>query len=185
MKKKNSIWLVLLIAVGLTSCNQSPSLQGYYVEKLEDPSFLIVNIPIELNSLFNEDLTLKEKKIIESVGKLNLLFYRKKEGEDEEYKNELFKLNTILSQARYQHLMDFKAFDKAKGSFLFEGEIDQVEEGIVFLSSEKMGFGVLRMIGTDINPTQLMQLAKKIDTSKLENQIKSSVGSFFKDEESL
>ncbi|MEK9614328.1 MAG: DUF4252 domain-containing protein, partial [Flavobacteriaceae bacterium] len=176
---------VLLIAVGLSSCNQSPSLQGYYVEKLEDPSFLIVNIPVQLKTLFNEDLTLEENKVIESVGKLNLLFYQKKEGKEDEYKNELLTLNSILSQKRYQHLMDFKAFDQAKGSFLFEGEIDQVEEGIVFLSSEKMGFGVLRMIGSNINPALLMQLIKKMDADKLEDQIKSSVGSLFKDEKAL
>lgn len=56
--------------------------------------------------------------------------------------------------------MEFKAFDKGQGKFLFEGETDRIEEGIVFVSANEMGFGVLRILGDQINPTSLLTLSK-------------------------
>ena len=73
--------------------------------------------------------------------------------------------------------MDFKDFDKAQGNLLFEGKTDQIEEGIVFVDASEMGFGVLRILGDQINPAALLSLSKKIDHKQFENQIKSSVGS--------
>jgi len=73
--------------------------------------------------------------------------------------------------------MDFKAFDKAQGNFLFEGETNSIDEGIVFLSVDEMGFGLLRILGDQINPAALLTLNKKIDSDQLEGQIKNSIGS--------
>jgi len=72
--------------------------------------------------------------------------------------------------------MDFKAFDKAQGNFLFEGQTDRIEEGIVFVRSDALGFGVLRILGDQINPASLLSLSKKLDTDQVENQLKNSVG---------
>ena len=72
--------------------------------------------------------------------------------------------------------MNFKAFDKGQGKLLFEGETDRIEEGIVFVNAKKMGFGVLRILGTDINPIVLSRLVKKVDPKKLEEELKSIVG---------
>ena len=61
----------------MISCEQGPSLQQYFVEKMEDPSFLILNLPIQLDSIFQKDITAKDRELISSIGKLNLLFYKK------------------------------------------------------------------------------------------------------------
>ncbi|MDB9873517.1 DUF4252 domain-containing protein, partial [Flavobacteriaceae bacterium] len=90
---------------------------------------LIVNLPLQLDSLFSDDLSSKEQQALNSIDKLNLLFFRSKKDQEEKYQNELTKISTILSQDKYQPLMDFKSFDKAQGSFLFEGDTDKVEEG--------------------------------------------------------
>lgn len=37
-----------------------------------------------------------------------------------------------------------------------------------------MGFGVLRILGSEINPAVLMGLVKKVDPTQLEEQLKSS-----------
>jgi len=58
-----------------------------------------------------------------------------------------------------------------KEVFLFEGETDQIEEGIVFVSIPGSGFGLLRILGTDINPLVLSKLIKKIDPNLLEKEI--------------
>ena len=182
MKKKSIFYVSLLAVVLFVNCTQGPTLQSYFVEKMDDPTFLIVNLPFKLDKLFTKDLTATEQEALASVGKLNLLFYRFRSGEETKFKNEL---NTILAHNKYQHLMDFKAFDKGQGKLLFEGATDKIEEGIVFLSATDKGFGVLRILGSEINPAILMGLIKKVDPDQLEEQLKSStasLGSIFEKE---
>ena len=178
MKKRALILMTLLMGIVTNSCEQAPSLQQYFVEKMEDSSFLIVNLPIQIDSLFQEEITNSEREVIANIGKLNLLFYKKNTNNSEKYFTEVGRVKKILSAKRYQNLMDFKAFDKAQGNLLFDGKIDQIEEGIVFLDAKNMGFGVLRILGNDLNPGGLISLCKKININQLESKIKSSVGSF-------
>ena len=78
MKKRALILITLIIGIVTNSCEQAPSLQQYFVEKMDDSSFLIVNLPIQIDSLFQEDTTDSEREVIANIGKLNLLFYKKK-----------------------------------------------------------------------------------------------------------
>jgi|SRR6056300_89796 hypothetical protein len=174
MKKKTFLSVSLMAVVLFVSCTQGPTLQSYFVEKMDDPNFLIVNLPFKLDQLFTKELTEKEQEALASVGKLNLLFYRFRSGEETKFDSELKQLSAILTHKKYQHLMDFKAFDKGQGKILFEGETDKVEEGIILFSTKKMGFGVLRILGSEINPAVLMGLVKKVDPTQLEEQLKSS-----------
>ena len=185
MKKKSIFCVSLLAVVFFVNCTQGPTLQSYFVEKMDDPTFLIVNLPFKFDKLFTKDLTATEQEALASVGKLNLLFYRFRSGEETKFKSELNQLNTILAHNKYQQLMDFKAFDKGQGKLLFEGATDKIEEGIVFLSATDKGFGVLRILGSEINPAILMGLIKKVDPNQLEKQLKSStasLGSIFEKE---
>jgi len=178
MKKKALYFITMLAGLLFISCGQGPSLQQYFVEKMDDSAFLIVNIPLNLDSLFlKKDISEEDRRVILSVGKLNLLFYRMKKDQLEQYKEEVGKLKKILAENRYQHLMDFKAFDRAQGNLLFEGTESNIDEGIVFVESENFGFGVLRILGDDINPAALMRLGKKVDPNQLEKQVKNSIGS--------
>jgi len=175
MKKKTRLGLALFAALLFVSCEQGPTLQSYFVKKMDDPSFLIVNLPFKLERLFTKDLTVKEQEALASVGKINLLFYRFRPEEESKFESEMNALNQILGQKKYQHLLDFKAFDKGQGKVLFEGETNKVEEGIVFLSAHSKGFGVIRILGSEINPAVLIGLVKKVDPDQLEKQLKSSV----------
>tara|TARA_A100001015_G_scaffold193611_1_gene215776 strand:+ start:1317 stop:1622 length:306 start_codon:yes stop_codon:yes gene_type:complete len=101
MKKKSIFYVSLLAVVLFINCTQGPTLQSYFVEKMDDPSFLIVNLPFKLDKLFTKDLTAPEQEALASVGKLNLLFYRFRSGEETKFKSELNQLNTILAHNKY------------------------------------------------------------------------------------
>jgi len=176
MKKKVLYLVPLLIGILSISCKQGPSLQQYFVEKMDDPSFLIVNLPLPLDSLFKKDLTPQEQALIKGVNKLNLLVHRKDTTNTAGYLNEVAQLKDILAASRYQHLMDFKAFDTAQGNLLFEGELDQIDEGIIFIEVEQFGFGVLRVLGTQINPGVLVGLGEKINEEQLKKNLEGTIG---------
>ena len=108
---------------------------------------------------------------------LNLLLFRPKEDQIEKYQKELVVISEILDQERYQHLINFRAFEKAEGTFLFEGTTQAIEEGIIFLQMEEKGFGVLRILGSDINPASLLTLVKKVEPNLFKQQLKFSFGS--------
>tara|TARA_B100000780_G_scaffold187163_1_gene131484 strand:+ start:163 stop:417 length:255 start_codon:yes stop_codon:yes gene_type:complete len=84
------------------------------VDKLDDSSFIIINLQFQFNNIFNQKLLHEEKGSISSIEKINLLFYRV-----EENKNELAVVENILSKARYQNLMDLKFFLKAQVSLVY------------------------------------------------------------------
>lgn len=176
MKKKVLYFMSLLIGILISSCKQGPSLQHYFVEKMDDSSFLIVNIPLALDSLFSNNLTPQEQQFVKGVEKLNLLVYRKDSTSALTYQNEVSQIKNILASQRYQHLMDFRAFDHAQGNLLIKGATDQINEGIVFIEAEQFGFGVLRILGSHINPGALLSLSNKIDPNQLEKRLKSTMG---------
>ena len=107
---------------------------------MEDASFLIVNVPFKLESFFKQNLSEDEQLTVSSIDKLNLLLFRPKEDQIEKYQKELVVISEILDQERYQHLMNFRAFEKAEGTFLFEGTTQAIEEGIIFLKNGRKRF---------------------------------------------
>ena len=54
--------MTVLAGIVATFCEQGPSLQQYFVEKMDDLSFLIVNLPIKIDNLFKTILQPKIKK---------------------------------------------------------------------------------------------------------------------------
>jgi len=107
---------------------------------MEDASFLIVNVPFKLESFFKQNLSEDEQLTVSSIDKLNLLLFRPKKDQIENYQKELVVISEILDQERYKHLMNFRAFEKAEGAFLFEGTTQAIEEGIIFLKNGRKRF---------------------------------------------
>lgn len=166
MKKSifTSILSCLMLLLG--ACSSQPSLQKYFIEKMEDPAFLVVNLPINLQELFSEELNQEETAILQSINKLNLLFFNTKGKDAERYQTEIGQLSQILEGDHFEELISFRAFE-SNGSVLFEGSSSDIDEGIIWLQSPKFGFGIIRILGNKMNPLALMTLIKKIDKEKL------------------
>ena len=166
MKKSifTSILSCLMLLLG--ACSSQPSLQKYFIEKMEDPAFLVVNLPINLQELFSEELNQEETAILQSINKLNLLFFNTQGKDAERYQTEIGQLSQILEGDHFEELISFRAFE-SNGSVLFEGSSSDIDEGIIWLQSPKFGFGIIRILGNKMNPLALMTLIKKIDKEKL------------------
>ena len=161
MKKSifTSILSCLMLLLG--ACSSQPSLQKYFIEKMEDPAFLVVNLPINLQELFSEELNQEETAILQSINKLNLLFFNTKGKDAERYQTEIGQLSQILEGDHFEELISFRAFE-SNGSVLFEGSSSDIDEGIIWLQSPKFGFGIIRILGNKMNPLALMTLIKII-----------------------
>ena len=162
-----------LTAVFLTSCGDSVSLQRYYVDNQESKNFISQDVPLSMIKLDKTDFTEEQKDAYNSVSKLNFLGYKTSEADIETYKTELAKVKTILSDSKYNDLMEFS--DKGnKVVVKYIGDDDEADEVVVFGSAKELGFGIVRILGDNMSPDKIAVLINamqkaNVDESQIEN----------------
>ena len=176
---KNLAGMMLLVVI-LQSCNQGESLQRYYVDNQEQPNFLSIDVPVSMLNLDIAQLSQEQKDAYKSIQKLNMLAYKVKPGQKVEYETELAKVKSILNNSKYEELM--RGGDSEVGQFSIRilGDEDDVEEFILFGNSDDKGFAVVRILGKDMNPNQIMTLYSALDKANIDESQLSQFTEFFK-----
>ena len=176
---KKSI-VMLLLVTAFTSCNQETSLQTYYVDNELKPGFASFDVPTSLVNVEDVDMTEEQKEAYDSVDKLNVLTYMKEDTDASEYKLELEKVNTILKNPKYEELI--RGGNTTDGKFVvkFLGEIDQIDELIIFGNIENKGFMIARILGDNMNAGKLMTLSSVLEQANFEDSNLKSLTNFFK-----
>lgn len=176
--KKLAVMLVLVVAY--TSCNQGPTLQTYYVDNQIKPGFLSVDAPIGLLNIEEVELTKEQEEAYKSIDKLNILAYRIDSNNKAEYELELANIKTILKNPKYEELM--RGGNSVDGRFkvMFIGEVDNVDELILFGNSDDKGFIVARVLGDDMNAGKIMSLQSVLKDMNFENANLKGIADFIK-----
>ncbi|WP_426429906.1 DUF4252 domain-containing protein [Winogradskyella sp. HB-48] len=172
--------VMLLLVVAYTSCDQGPTLQTYFVDNELKTGFLSVDAPVSLLNLEEVKLTKDQREAYESVDKLNILAYKIDANNTKEYEVELAKVNTILKNPKYEELM--RGGNSVDGRFkvMFIGEVDNVDELIIFGNASDTGFMVARVLGDDMNAGKLMSLQSVLKDMDFENANLNGITDFFK-----
>lgn len=176
---KYIVGMVVLVAT-ISSCDQNPSLQTYFVDNQEKPNFLSVDLPVSMLKIDETKLTDDQKEAYNSVQKLNMLAYKTNDVNETEYKAELSNVKSILDDEKYIELM--RGGNATDGKFMvkYVGEDDDIDEFILFGSSNDMGFAVIRILGDNMDPEKLMELSSVLKTADMgDGQIQQFVD-FFK-----
>ena len=176
---KKSI-VMLLLVVAYTSCNQGPTLQTYFVDNQVKPGFLSVDAPISLLNIEKVNLTEEQKEAYESIDKLNILAYRLDNSNMAEYDVELANVKTILKNPKYEELM--RGGNSVDGRFMvmFIGDVDNVDELILFGNAKDKGFVVARVLGNDMNAGKIMSLQSVLKDMDFENANLKGITDFIK-----
>ena len=172
--------VMLLLVVAYTSCNQGPTLQTYYVDNQIKPGFLSVDAPIGLLNIEEVKLTKEQEEAYKSIDKLNILAYRIDNNNKAEYELELENIKTILKNPKYEELM--RGGNSVDGRFkvMFIGEVDNVDELILFGNSDDKGFIVARVLGDDMNAGKIMSLQSVLKDMDFENANLKGIADFIK-----
>lgn len=169
----------LLACIMLVSCNNSESLQTYFVDNQETPDFISADVPTTIVKLDETSLTEEQKEAYNSVKRLNFLGYKKKENNLDSYNLELEKVTSILKNKKYNDLIEFN--DKAaKVIVKYIGDDDTAEEFVVFASSKDMGFGIVRILGNDMRPEKMATLVSAVQNADFDDSQLSGITDFFK-----
>lgn len=155
------ITALLLGGVLLSSCNNEPSLQEYLVDKQEDDAFLKVDLATSLLYSEEDKLTAEQKEVLKTVKKVNVVTFPIKDNEAA-YTVERKKLQGILSQERYQKLTEIK-HKNWNFTLNYVGEDEQIDEVIVYIDNSEKGFGVVRLLGEDMNPAKMIRMLETMD----------------------
>ena len=173
------IVFVFFIALVLTSCNDGKSLQMYFVDNQESSNFISQDIPISMVKIDDSEFTEEQKEAYESVERLNFLGYKSEGTETELYKAELAKIKTILSDSKYNDLMEFS--DKGNKIIVkYIGTDDEADEVVIFGSAKELGFGIVRVLGDDMNPDKMVTLVTAMQNANVDENQVQDIMNFFK-----
>lgn len=163
MKKIYQLIAVLSIVL-FTACSSTQSLQEYYVDSSENPNFLQFDVPSSILNLGNTDITSGQKEALKSLKKLNVLAFRKSLTNAAEYEVEKTKVKAILKNNDFIELMKVNT-PYGKATIKYLGDEDAIDEVIIYGDNKEKGFAVIRVLGDDMNPANMMQLIEAIQKS--------------------
>lgn len=177
---KKTVLILVLLNLGLVSCENETSLQEFYVENQNDNQYLAFDIPASLLTGENSKLTPEQRATLETIRKVNVLGFPKKAENETAFEEEQEKLSRILKSDKYNLLMKYGGGNR-KAELYYMGEEDAIDEIIVFGSDQEKGFGVARVTGNAMNPEDIIRLFKSIEEGELNIQGLQNLNTMFKD----
>lgn len=167
-----------MITFLFVSCYNKPSLQKYYIDNQESQNFMVVDIPASILNIETTELTSNQLKAYQSIDKLNFLGYKTTGKNDAFYQIECTKVKKILADNSYKTLLKYGG-DKQGTIIKYLGSETKIDEVIIFGSDDSKGFGIVRILGKDINPSHIIELAEVVKDSKLDIDSLEGIANFF------
>ncbi|MCB0475212.1 MAG: DUF4252 domain-containing protein [Flavobacteriaceae bacterium] len=150
----------LLMVMLLTSCADQHSLQKYYVDNQDNADFISIDIPASVITL-KDNVSAEDQEALKSLKKMNILAFKKNDTNGAEFLSEENKVKSILKNDKYIELMKFK--DKGRNVVVkYEGDDNEIDEVVVFASDKEKGFALVRVLGDNMQPAKIANLAKNI-----------------------
>jgi hypothetical protein len=157
----------LLVGLVFGSCKSEPTLQKYFVENTENKDFIALDISSNILNVDQAKLTVDQKEALHSFEKMNVLAFKLNDKNKAQFEEERAKVNLILKDTMYQQLMKFGS-GKQGASVSYVGTDDHINEFVFFANKNDAGFAVIRVLGKDMNPTNIMNMISVLKESKID-----------------
>ncbi|MEO8535740.1 MAG: DUF4252 domain-containing protein [Flavobacterium sp.] len=157
----------ILALLTLISCESKPSLQKYFVENTDNKNFIALDVSPSILNLDKTKLSAAQTEALQSFDKMNILAFKANAKNKAEFESERAKVKEILKDPKYQELMKFGS-GKEGASISYVGTEENIEEFVVFANRKEMGFAVVRVLGKDMNPNNIMTLMNVLQKSKID-----------------
>ncbi|WP_264531170.1 DUF4252 domain-containing protein [Flavobacterium sp. N502540] len=164
--KANVITSALLVLLTLVSCNSTPSLQKYFVENTDNKDFIALDISSSILNVEKAKLSAEQNEALKSFDKMNILAFKETSKNQAQFETERGKLKEILKNPKYQELMKVGS-GKDGASISYVGADDNIEEFVVFANKKESGFVVVRVLGKNMNPNNIMTLMSVMKQSNI------------------
>jgi hypothetical protein len=160
-------YIVLVISVFFLSCNNEPTLQKYFVENSQSADFISVDVGSSIINTEKMTLSEEDKKALKSFEKMNILAFKRDSLNEEKYKTETKKVKDLLKQDTYQQLMKMGSGSDG-GALYFVGDENNIDEFVLYANKKENGFAVVRILGDNMDPSQILNLMNVIQRSDID-----------------
>lgn len=151
------LYLAILASFVLTGCNNKPTLQKYFVENSEKNDFVSVDISSSIVDTKKMKLTAEQAAALKSFDKMNVIAFKADPKNQAQFDSESRKVTEILKGKEYQELMKFGS-GKDAASVSFVGDVDHIDEFVLYAKKKENGFAIVRILGDDMNPNNIMNM---------------------------
>lgn len=176
--KKAKLILIIILASSIISCKNEKSLQQFIVNQQEKSEIISFDIPASMLALKDEMQTSDNLNTLKSIKKANVLAFKIDDTNKDVYLSEKEQLKNILKQEKYAELMRFGKSSKGVKVHMV-GSDESIAELIVFANDDELGWLLVRILGSNMQPEKIMQVVSKmdfdnsdIDVSKLKDILK-------------
>ena len=161
--------LLLLVScmIMLYSCEDKPTLQKYYVKNTESPKFIALDLASSIIKTDKISLTETEKAALESFDKMNILAFRTDSTDITGYDKEIKEVKAILKDESYQQLMKAGSGNDGAAIYFVGNDDEHIEEFVVLAGKKENGFAVVRVLGNDMNPTNIVNMLSLLQKSDM------------------
>jgi hypothetical protein len=158
----------ILASMLLMSCNNEPTLQKYYVANAENKNFIALDVSSSIIDVDKAKLTPAQKEALQSFDKMNILAFKGTKENQKAYTEESDKVTKLLKGKEYQELMKIGS-GKDAASVSFVGDENNIKEFVVFAKKKESGFAVVRILGKDMNPNNILNMLSLLKSAKLDS----------------
>jgi hypothetical protein len=175
MKVFSKVAALLIVTIVFFSCNSGPSLQQYYVDSKENNEFISIDLPANILQLKDEDVSEEIKNTLKTIKKVNFLALQISETNKDLFISEKEKVKQILKNPKYKQLMRMNG-GKGNVSINYLGDEDAIDEVVIFGSDNNKGFALVRVIGENMNPSEILKISQQIKLDGDSNQLQQLEG---------
>ncbi len=170
MKKITTLIVAFLVAFSFTSC-QDESLQAYLVKSQEKTGFITFDVPASILQVKSDDVSEATKATLKTLKKINVVALPANDSNTNEVAAEKAQLEKILKSDSYKSLIRFTQ-KGMKVRLYYSGNDDEIDEVVAFGYSDKYGVGIARILGDNMNPSDIMKMVNEVrlDTDKVNLQ---------------
>ncbi|WMW78555.1 DUF4252 domain-containing protein [Flavobacterium sp. 20NA77.7] len=159
-------FFILLLVLGLTSCEEKTSLQKYFVKSAENKNFIAVDVSSSLFNIDTKKLTPSEKEALASFDKVNVIAFKKDGKNNAAYHKEMQEVKTLLKDTVFQPLIKLNGKGK-NASIMVVDNAGTIDELVLFGNKNDLGFTVVRVLGNDMKPENAMEFLKLLQKSSI------------------
>ncbi len=159
--------LAIFLGLLVVGCNSEPTLQKYFVENTENKDFIALDVSPSILNLDKAKLSAEQNGALESFNKMNILAFKLNGSNKVQFELERAKVNLILKDKKYQQLMKYSS-GSAGASVSYVGTDEHIDEFVLYANSKEAGFAVVRVLGTDMNPNNIITLMSVLKKSNID-----------------
>ena len=159
--------VAIFLSLFLVSCNSEPTLQKYFVENTENKDFIALDVSPSILNVDKANLSEEQNGALKSFDKMNVLAFKLNESNKVQFELERTKVNLILKDNKYQQLMKYNS-GLAGASLSYVGTDEHIDEFVLYANSKDTGFAIVRVLGKDMNPTNIITLMSVLKKSNID-----------------